>query len=284
MTLPETASIAPATETNPAAESLKRKAVDAAATVIVEKDGDKRVRVDDTASERGSGLAVAAEDDEDAASVYPDSEEFYAWLVSGGDSGPFLACHRLKSCDEALPLCPKLVEMGVAAVYDPADDAEEAVAEDEKDANGNDVVAAKETKVNDKTDNKDKAVKELSEEEKKKEDEMDDMKEVVNFAIEDSYCILLQDFVPTDACVDEPAEAKVLRNSIATYAESKTWAKVTVSREADAACSVPVTVMVFDVRKGHIVPKIGCWKFVVGVEAVTADVDKGMKLMMENYC
>ncbi|KAJ3213365.1 hypothetical protein HDU67_002947 [Dinochytrium kinnereticum] len=42
------------------------------------------------------------EEEEDDVSIYPDTQEFYAWLSADGPSGAFLACHGVDTMDEAL--------------------------------------------------------------------------------------------------------------------------------------------------------------------------------------
>ncbi|KAJ3401130.1 hypothetical protein HDU80_006285 [Chytriomyces hyalinus] len=273
MTIAETAnSEQPLPQTADAAQ-LKRKgtAGDAESTVSHEtSETDKRHKTDETA------IAAAAEE-EDAASIYPDSEEFYAWLVTGSEAGDFLASHRLKSVVDALPACNRLVELGVESVYDPADDAED---EADTEADSSDKSA------NEKADVDAKAEKELSSDEKAKLDEIDDLKDSVNFAIEDSYCITLVDFVPSESAKEEPAASAELRQCLATCGSSKTWIKLSISREAptaESAACVPITVSVFDARKGHIIPKIMSWKWLTSVEPAETDMDAGIKAMVEKY-
>ncbi|KAJ3248813.1 hypothetical protein HDU78_010267 [Chytriomyces hyalinus] len=273
MTIAETAnSKQPLPETADAAQ-LKRKATagDAESSVSHEtSEADKRHKTDET-------LTAAAAEEEDAASIYPDSEEFYAWLVTGSEAGDFLASHRLKSVVDALPACKRLVELGVESVYDPADDAEEEEADAENDKSG---------AVTEKADVAAKTEKELSNDEKAKLDEIDDLKDSVNFAIEDSYCITLVDFVPSETVKEEAAASIALRQRLSECGSNKTWIKLSISREAptsESAACVPITVSVFDARKGHIIPKIMSWKWLTSVEAAETDMDAGIKAMVEKY-
>ncbi|KAJ3026620.1 UNVERIFIED_CONTAM: hypothetical protein HDU68_005355 [Siphonaria sp. JEL0065] len=265
-------------------ETLKRKAQTEIESLKPELETEKRQKIDDDstapAAEAETGNATEAKETDDAESIYPDSEEFYAWLVTGSEAGNFLACHRLKSVEPALPATEKLIEYNVKEVYDPADDAEEETeaaatqGEETKEASKDEASSSDETK-------------ELSEDEKKKQDEIEELKDTVNFAIEDSYCIVLQDFTATESVTEEPSAAQALRQTLVAAADSKTWIKLRVSREELTAAEdarVPVTVSVFDARKGLIIPKIGCWKWLVEVEAAESAVDAGLKKMMERYC
>ncbi|KAJ3293286.1 hypothetical protein HDU79_000463 [Rhizoclosmatium sp. JEL0117] len=277
-------------------ETLKRKAAAEVAEsepVVSECDESKRAKlnpdIDDGVAQAAQAAELqqqqqqqssneAEEEKDDGESIYPDSEDFYAWLVTGSEAGAFLACHRAKSCDPAIPVCEKLVAAGVTQVYDPEDDDDfEDVNED--DAKQTEPVEASAAEAKQETE------KEMTEEEKKQKEEMDDLKETVNFAIEDSYAIVLEDFVASEANPTEPAAVSALRATITACAESKSWIKLRVSREADAAATgIPVTVSVFDVRKGLVVPKIGCWKWLVEAEVADKSIDAGMKGMMEKFC
>ncbi|KAI8832084.1 hypothetical protein BJ741DRAFT_615259 [Chytriomyces cf. hyalinus JEL632] len=272
MTIAETANSKQPLQAAADAAQLKRKvtAGDAESTVSHEtSEADKRHKIDETVT------AAAAEED-DAASIYPDSEEFYAWLVTGSEAGDFLASHRLKSVVDALPACKRLVDLGVESVYDPADDAEEEADTD------NDKSAA----VTEKADVASKTEKEPSNDEKAKLDEIDDLKDSVNFAIEDSYCITLVDFVASETVKKETAASVALRQRLSECGSNKTWIKLSISREAptsESAACVPITVSVFDARKGHIIPKIMSWKWLTSVEAAETEMDAGIKAMVEKY-
>ncbi|KAJ3233631.1 hypothetical protein HDU81_002073 [Chytriomyces hyalinus] len=277
MTIAETANSEQPLQATADAAQLKRKgtADDAESTVNNEaSETDKRHKTDATATD-------AAAEEEDAASIYPDSEEFYAWLVTGSEAGDFLASHRLKSIVDALPACKRLVELGVETVYDPADDAEE-----DADAEGDssDKSAAVTEKAVEAVAAK--TEQELSSDEKAKLDEIDDLKDSVNFAIEDSYCITLVDFVPSETVKEEAAASVALRQRLSECGSNKTWIKLSISREAptsESAACVPITVSVFDARKGHIIPKIMSWKYLTSVEAAETDMDAGIKTMVEKY-
>ncbi|KAJ3078169.1 hypothetical protein HDU99_000748 [Rhizoclosmatium hyalinum] len=244
----------------------------------VEEEKDDGERWLATLTKTGTILKLTNHHLKQPNSIYPDSEDFYAWLVTGSEAGAFLACHRAKSCDPAIPACEKLVAAGVTQVYDPEDDDDfEDVNED--DAKQTEPVEASAAEAKQETE------KEMTEEEKKQKEEMDDLKETVNFAIEDSYAIVLEDFVASEANPTESAAVSALRSTISACAESKSWIKLRVSREADAAATgIPVTVSVFDVRKGLVVPKIGCWKWLVEAEVADKSIDAGMKGMMEKFC
>ncbi|KAJ3068935.1 hypothetical protein HDU98_007951 [Podochytrium sp. JEL0797] len=230
-------------------ETLKRKAVDAVAVPLEanEVDGDesKRVKVAAAAAETSAeDEALDAEDEAEDAL----SETFFAWLVTGSSAGAFLAAHREKSVADALPAVSVLIENKVEQIYEDEEDESEVSEKDNTEAS----------------------------------EKVADAKDKVNFAIEDAYAIILQDATDTDS----PAST-TLRELISASSTSKTWLKIRVSREEPEdkeAGRVPITVSVFDVRNGLIIPKIACWKYLVEAECASADVDKGVKEMMERFC
>ncbi|KAI9318264.1 hypothetical protein BDR26DRAFT_885415 [Obelidium mucronatum] len=250
-------------------ESLKRKA----AEVETAENLDKKAAEDAVAVAAESG-SEAKECDDVREVIYPDTEEFYAWLVTGSEAGSFLACHRLKSVDPAIPATLRLIELGVKAVYDPAEDVEEdeAAVSSEEASKGNAgpaEVSTVEVAATDAKTEDEKAEDAKTDEAKKEEDDIEDLKDTVNFAIEDSYCVVLQDFNAEGGATESTA-AQEMRQTLARCAENKSWIKIRVSREEPSASEdarVPATVSVFDARKGLIIPKIGCWKWLVDAEA-----------------
>ncbi|KAJ3352278.1 hypothetical protein HDU83_008209 [Entophlyctis luteolus] len=274
---------------------LKRKAstvstdADAVAAVRLVEETDccddevKRAKVvDNDSSPLAECVANAAEElcaEDTDASIYPDTEEFFAWHVSGSEAGAFLACHRLQSMAAAFPACKKLVEMGVTSVYDPVDeeDADESENKPSKEniTSTNEECGATEC-LAEKCDEQACNDKEIDN--KPEDDEVEDLKEIVNYAIEDSYCIVLQ-----DAASDVDATPSELRKTLNVSAENNKWVKLRVSREEEAG-AVPITVSVFDARKGLVIPKIGCWKWLTEVCEAEGEVDADLKTIMEKFC
>ncbi|KAI9333944.1 hypothetical protein DFJ73DRAFT_40454 [Zopfochytrium polystomum] len=93
----------------------------------------KELEMTKPGQEAANQAETEAEDDE---SIYPDTEEFYAWMVTGGESGAFLASHRVSTVDTAIPAAQKLVELNITNII-PTED-QEHCEKDEKegDANG----------------------------------------------------------------------------------------------------------------------------------------------------
>ncbi|KAJ3123756.1 hypothetical protein HK100_011497 [Physocladia obscura] len=164
------ASITVSAAESKAADNLKRKSPEIEDTPVsaLEQSGDGN---DDDQTKRSKleSVAASAGPATDNASIYPDTEHFYAWLVTGSEAGAFLASHRLNSVDAALPACKSLVALGVESVYDPTDDDEYEDVDDGDDDAKN--LSGKKT---------------AADVSKNNEEKIEDLKETVNFAIEDS--------------------------------------------------------------------------------------------------
>ncbi|KAI8843660.1 hypothetical protein BC829DRAFT_420011 [Chytridium lagenaria] len=188
---------------------------------------------------------VDDEEDDDDVSIYPDTQEFYAWLSMDGPSGAFLACHGLET-----------MEAAIAAIKE--------VKEDEKEKE-----KVKEI-VDDAIDNAycitvvDAAAPAVEGEgEEKKKEEEGEKKDTPAAA-------------PTTSALWSLAE---------TAGKDKLWMKIKVAREKPAADekmeAVDIAVADLDPREGLIIPKISGWKYLVGVESVSKEVSDAIKGMME---
>ncbi|KAJ3307352.1 hypothetical protein HDU76_004648, partial [Blyttiomyces sp. JEL0837] len=138
----------------------------------------------DEVCENDAGMEV--EDDADEVSIYPDVTEFYAWFVTG-ESGPFLACHRIDRMDVAIPAARTLLEKNITSIVD-------VETKMNTETNSGAEMAVDGEKKEECEEKKDEVAAATTTAEKtKEEEELEDMKEMVNEAIDEAYCITLMD-------------------------------------------------------------------------------------------
>lgn len=195
---------------------------------------------------------LCADEAGDDESIYPDTEEFYAWIITG-ESGPFMACHRATTVECALPASKSLIDLNVTSVI--AEETETTAEE-----------------------------KELS----KEEEEIEDMKDLVNASIDDAFAITLMDVgYKQDKSEESPAEeaeaTKAIRATVSKAQEDKQWLRIKVARDLQEGSGVPVTIADFDARQGYIIPKIGFWRYLVEASVADVDVVAQLKTLMQTF-
>ncbi|KAJ3414130.1 hypothetical protein HDV05_007074 [Chytridiales sp. JEL 0842] len=276
----ETSAPVAAVEATQEQQSLKRKAEDVVPEVplatTTTEETEKKVKTthEETvvapAAEQEAVADDAEKEEDDDVSIYPDSEELYAYPASG-ESGIFLACHRVVRIEEAIPAAKTLIEKNIESVI-PAED------EKEKD----ETAAPTE------------------------EDVVDDLKYVVNEAIEEAFAITLMDAnfkfpdvngeaveeekkeeekTETPAVVESEA-SKAFRDLVTKAAADKAWIKIKVARDqptSETEGFVPITVSDLDPREGLIVPKISFWRYLVAAEVASSEVTEGVKTIMSKF-
>ncbi|KAJ1567328.1 hypothetical protein HK405_006352 [Cladochytrium tenue] len=242
----------------PEAKKPRLDVAEAAPVVDEEvKAADKKTDGDAIADADPAADAGAEADVPDDESIYPDTEEFFAWPVTGGESGPFFAVHRASTAECALPASRRLVELGVTAVVAAEDEEEDEAADD----------SAKE----------------------KGEDDVEELKELVNACIEDAYAMTVAEAPASSdgeaASEPESDATRALRETITTALGERRWLRVRVARDRDAAtdAGVPVTMADFEARQGLIVARLGFWRYLV--EAAPADAETNSQLgnLMERF-
>ncbi|KAJ3106583.1 hypothetical protein HDU97_005948 [Phlyctochytrium planicorne] len=131
------------------------------------------------------------------------------------------------------------------------------------------------------------------------------VKEIVDDAIDNAYCITLGalDTAPkaaesTEASSSEEPKAveenfaamdcKELRDKVENASKEKRWMKIKVARgslvkDGDVKEAISVTMADLDPREGYIIPKISGWKYLVDVEAAEEATSKAIGSLMETY-
>ncbi|KAJ3149664.1 Protein O-linked-mannose beta-1,4-N-acetylglucosaminyltransferase 2 [Irineochytrium annulatum] len=308
-----------ATEDGSAKKKAKVNDEEAAKTKVSETSAMANAEADNEAD-------VEDEDDDDA-SIYPDSHAFYAWGVTGGDSGEFLACHPADKIDQALAAYKQILAMPEAEAVETNEafrELKETVDEAIDDAYcitlgalavSTPAGVKKEATDAAKPEEAKKVVDTKKVDEVKKVEETskpDVAKKTVDEAAKAEPELVANLEIPDVPVV--PLDNAELRAAVEKGGKEKMWLKIVVSRASAVVPSGPaadamqvdgaevkkeevkgvaaekkevkavsVTVADFDPREGHIIPKIGCWKYLTEAEIAPKEVSDEIKKMMERF-